>query len=32
MYLGFYPETIDRQKIEWVRTLLLDTALVWHLH
>jgi len=32
MYLGFYPETIDRQKIAWVGTLLSDTALVWHLH
>ena len=32
MYLGFYPETIDQQKIAWVGTLLMDTALVWHLH
>jgi len=32
MYLGFYPETIDRQKIAWVGILLTDTALVWHLH
>jgi len=32
MYLGFYPETIDRQQIAWVGTLLMDTALVWHLH
>ena len=32
MCLGFYPETIDRQKIAWVGTLLTDTALVWHLH
>jgi len=32
MYLGFYPETIDCQKIAWVGTLLTDTALVWHLH
>jgi len=32
MYLGFYPETSDRQKIAWVGTLLTDTALVWHLH
>jgi len=32
MYLGFYRETIDRQKIAWVGTLLTDTALVWHLH
>ena len=28
MYLGFYPETIDRQKIAWIGTLLSDTALV----
>jgi len=32
MYLGFYPDTTDPQKITWVRTLLTDTALVWHLH
>jgi len=32
MYLGFYPEMVDCQKIAWVRTLLTDTALVWHLH
>lgn len=32
MYLGFYPETVDRQKIAWVGTLLMDTALAWHLH
>jgi len=32
MYLGFYPETIDRKKIAWVGTLLTETALVWHLH
>jgi len=32
MYLGFYPETIDCQKIAWVGTLLTDMALVWHLH
>ena len=32
MFLGFYPETSDRQKIAWVRTLLTDTALAWHLH
>jgi len=32
MYLGFYPETVDLQKIAWVRTLLTDTALVWHLY
>ena len=32
MYLRFYPETSDRQKIAWVGTLLTDTALVRHLH
>jgi len=32
MYLGFYPETMDRQKIAWIGTLLADTALSWHLH
>jgi len=32
MYLGFYPETVDRQKIAWIGTLLTDTALSWHLH
>ena len=32
MNLGFYPKTVDRQKIAWVGTLLMDTALVWHLH
>jgi len=32
MYLGFYPKTIDCQKIAWVGILLTDTALVWHLH
>ena len=32
MYLGFYPETINRQKITWIGTLLTDTALVWYLH
>jgi len=31
MYLGFFPETVDRQKIAWIGTLLSDTALVWHL-
>jgi len=31
MYLGFYPETVDWQKIAWIETLLTDTALVWHL-
>jgi len=32
MYLGFYPETMDLQKIAWVGTLLTDTAFAWHLH
>jgi len=32
MYLGFYPETMDQQKIAWTGTLLTDTALAWHLH
>jgi len=32
MYLGFYPETVDQQKIAWIGTLLTDTALAWHLH
>jgi len=32
MYLGFYPETVDHQKIVWIGTLLSDSALVWHLH
>jgi len=32
MYLGFYPETADRQKIVWIGTLVSDSALVWHLH
>jgi len=32
MYLGFYPETVNRQKIAWVGTLLSDMALVWPLH
>ena len=31
MFLGFYPNTGDRQKIAWIGTLLADTALVWHL-
>jgi len=30
MFLGFYPETGDQQKIAWVGTILSDTALVWH--
>jgi len=32
MYLGFYPQTVDGQKITWVGTLLTDMALVWRLH
>jgi len=32
VYLRFYPEIIDRQKIAWIGTLLSDTALIWHLH
>jgi len=32
MFLGFNPETVDRQKIAWIGTLLTDTALAWHLH
>ena len=32
MFLGFYPDTNDRQKIAWIGTLLTDTALVWHLN
>jgi len=31
MFLGFYPETGDQQKIAWVGTILSDTALVWYL-
>jgi hypothetical protein len=31
-YLGFYPETVDRQKIAWVGTLLTGTAKAWDLH
>jgi len=31
-YIGFYPETLDAQKIAWVGTLLLDTAKAWHQH
>jgi len=31
MFLGFYPETGDQQKIAWVGTILSDTALVCHL-
>jgi hypothetical protein len=32
MFLGFYPNTTDRQKIAWVGALLTETALSWHLH
>jgi len=32
IYLGFYPETVDRQKVVWVGTLLSDMALVWQVH
>jgi len=32
MYLGFYPETNNQQKIAWMGTLLTDTVLAWHLH
>ena len=31
-YLGFYPDTGDRQKIAWVGTLLTGTAKAWDLH
>lgn len=31
-YLGFYPETRDRQKIAWVGSLLTGTAKAWDLH
>jgi len=31
MFLGFYLEMGDQQKIAWVGTILSDTALVWHL-
>jgi len=29
-YIGFYPETLNAQKIAWVGTLLSDTAKAWH--
>jgi len=32
MFLGFYPETNNRQKIAWIGTLLSDTAKAWHLN
>jgi len=31
-YIGFYPETLDAQKIAWVGMLLSDTAKAWHQH
>ena len=31
-YIGFYPETLDTQKIAWVGMLLSDTAKAWHQH
>ena len=31
-YIGFYPETLDAQKITWGGTLLSDSAKVWHQH
>jgi len=31
-YIGFYPGTLDAQKIAWVGTLLSDTAKAWHQH
>jgi len=31
-YIGFYPETLDAQKIVWVGTLLLYTAKAWYQH
>jgi len=31
-YIGFYPETLDAQKIAWVGMLLSDTAKAWHKH
>ena len=32
MFLRFYPETSDRQKIAWLGTLLTDTVKAWHLN
>jgi len=29
-YIGFYPKTLDTQKIAWVGTLLSDTTKTWH--
>ena len=31
-YIGFYPETLNAQKIAWVGTLLSDTTKAWHQH
>ena len=31
MFLGFYPDTTDRQRIAWMGTLMTGTALAWHL-
>ena len=31
-YIGFYPETLDTQKIAWVGALLSDTVKAWHQH
>jgi len=28
IYLDFYPEMVNRQKIAWIRTLLTDMVLV----
>jgi hypothetical protein len=32
MFLGFYPNMPDHQKIAWVGALLMETMLSWHLH
>jgi len=32
LFLTFYAETMDQQKIALVGTLLQDTAMVWHLN
>jgi len=31
-YIGFYPGTLDAQKITWVGTLLSDTVKAWYQH
>jgi len=31
-YIGFYPETLDTQKIVWVGTLVSDTTRAWYQH